>query len=65
MLNGAQIKVQGGNRGLVMVAPKIEADGNFQAVGQDVAFVTATDVKLSYSASSPLSVTTACRCSST
>ncbi len=40
-----------------MVAPKIEADGNFQAVGQDVAFVTATDVKLSYSASSPLSVT--------
>ncbi|WP_294202362.1 filamentous hemagglutinin N-terminal domain-containing protein [uncultured Sphingomonas sp.] len=57
VLNGAQIKVQGGNRGLVMVAPKIEADGNFQAVGQDVAFVTATDVKLSYSASSPLSVT--------
>ncbi|GAN14013.1 MULTISPECIES: filamentous hemagglutinin N-terminal domain-containing protein [Sphingomonas] len=57
VLNGAQIRVQGGNRGLVMVAPKIEADGNFQAVGQDVAFVTATDVTLSYSSSSPLSVT--------
>ncbi|WP_433910753.1 filamentous hemagglutinin N-terminal domain-containing protein [Sphingomonas yabuuchiae] len=57
VLNGAQIKVQGGNRGLVMVAPKIEADGSFQAVGQDVAFVTATDVTLSYSANSPLSVT--------
>jgi filamentous hemagglutinin family protein len=57
VLNGAQIKVQGGNRGLVMVAPRIDADGSFQAVGQDVAFVTATDVTLSYSANSPLSVT--------
>ena len=57
VLNGAQIKVEGGNRGLVMVAPKIDADGTFQAVGQDVAFVTATDVTLNYSANSPLSVT--------
>jgi filamentous hemagglutinin family protein len=57
VMNGAQIKVEGSNRGLVMVAPKIDADGAFQAVGQDVAFVTATDVTLNYSANSPLSVT--------
>ncbi len=55
--SGAQITVEGGNRGLVMVAPKIEADGAFQAMGQDVAFVTATDVTLNYTTNSPLSVT--------
>ncbi len=57
VLNGAQIKVEGGTRGLVMVAPRIDADGTFQAVGQDVAFVTATDVTLTYNPNSPLSVT--------
>ena len=55
--SGAQITVEGGNRGLVMVAPKIDADGAFQAKGQDVAFVTATDVTLNYTTNSPLSVT--------
>ncbi len=57
VLNGAQIKVEGGTRGLVMVAPNIDADGRFTAVGQDVAFVTATDVTLTYNPNSPLSVT--------
>ncbi len=57
VLNGAQIKVEGGTRGLVMVAPNIDADGTFTAVGQDVAFVTATDVTLTYNPNSPLSVT--------
>ncbi len=57
VLNGAQIKVEGGTRGLVMVAPRIDAEGTFQAVGQDVAFVTATDVTLTYNPNSPLSVT--------
>lgn len=55
--NGAQIKVANGTRGLVMVAPKIDAYGQFEAVGQDVAFVTATDVTLTYQNGSPLSVT--------
>ncbi|RZM35685.1 MAG: hypothetical protein EOP67_10445, partial [Sphingomonas sp.] len=49
--------VEGGNRGLIMIAPRIEADGVFQAKGQDVAFVTATDVTLNYATNSPLSVT--------
>jgi filamentous hemagglutinin family protein len=57
VMNGAQIKVEGGTRGLVMVAPTIDADGTFQAVGQDIAFVTATDVTLTYNPNSPLSVT--------
>ncbi|MES3083700.1 filamentous hemagglutinin N-terminal domain-containing protein [Sphingomonas faeni] len=56
-VKGAQITVEGGNRGLIMVAPQIDADGVFQAKGQDVAFVTATDVTLNYAANSPLSVT--------
>ena len=55
--NGATINVGGGNRGLVMVAPAINADGDFNAPGQDVAFVTATDVTLRYDSDSPLSIT--------
>ena len=55
--NGAQITVEGGRRGLVMVAPAIDADGSFKAVDQDVAFVTATDVTLTYDNNSPLSIT--------
>jgi filamentous hemagglutinin family protein len=55
--SGAQMTVEGGNRGLIMIAPRIEADGVFQAKGQDVAFVTATDVTLNYATNSPLSVT--------
>ncbi|MCC2975697.1 filamentous hemagglutinin N-terminal domain-containing protein [Sphingomonas sp. PL-96] len=54
---GASINVDGGTRGLVMVAPKINAYGDFKAVGQGVAFVTATDVTLNYQNGSPLSVT--------
>ena len=57
VMNGAQIRVEGGTRGLVMVAPRIDADGAFEAVGQDVAFVTATDVTLTYNPGSPLSIT--------
>lgn len=57
VLNGAQIRTQGGNRGLVMVAPRIDAHGQFEAIGQDIAFVTASDVTLSFSQNSPLSVT--------
>ncbi len=57
VMKGAQITVEGGNRGLIMVAPQIDADGVFLAKGQDVAFVTATDVTLNYSINSPLSVT--------
>ncbi|RZM34225.1 MAG: filamentous hemagglutinin N-terminal domain-containing protein, partial [Sphingomonas sp.] len=34
--SGAQMTVEGGNRGLIMIAPRIEADGVFQAKGQDV-----------------------------
>ena len=55
--NGAQIMLKGGTRGLVMVAPKIEAAGTFDAGDQDVAFVTASDVTLTYNQNSPLSVT--------
>ncbi|MFV0623285.1 filamentous hemagglutinin N-terminal domain-containing protein [Sphingomonas sp. ac-8] len=55
--NGAQITLKGGNRGLVMVAPKIEAAGTFDAGDQDLAFVTASDVTLTYNQNSPLSVT--------
>ncbi|MES3151753.1 filamentous hemagglutinin N-terminal domain-containing protein [Sphingomonas faeni] len=57
VLNGATITTEGGNRGLVMVAPNIDADGEFKAAGQDVAFVTASDVTLNYGTNSPLSVT--------
>jgi filamentous hemagglutinin family protein len=57
VVNGAQITVEGGTRGLVMVAPKIDAAGQFTATGQDVAFVTASDVTLTYNIGSPLSVT--------
>jgi filamentous hemagglutinin family protein len=56
-VRGASINVAGGTRGLVMVAPRIEADGEFEAVGQGVAFVTATDATLNYTNGSPLSVT--------
>gem|GEM_PF-1715826 len=55
--NGAKITVDGETRGLVMVAPKIQADGEFVAKGQDVAFVAASDVTMAYGAGSPLSVT--------
>ena len=56
--NGARITVSGGNRGLVMVSPKIDADGAFSSDDQDVAFVTAADVDLAYGDDdSPLSVT--------
>ncbi|MEG3088576.1 two-partner secretion domain-containing protein [Sphingomonas sp. PB4P5] len=54
---GARISVEGGNRGLILVAPQINANGTFTAGNQDVAFVTATDVTLNYSTGSPLSVT--------
>ncbi len=54
---GAKLRVDGSNRGLVMVAPKIDAYGEFVADGQDVAFVTASDVTLDYRSGSPLSVT--------
>ncbi|MGY4398467.1 filamentous hemagglutinin family protein [Sphingomonas sp. UYAg733] len=53
---GARISVQGGNRGLILVAPKIESNGILTATDQDVAFVTATDVTLNYNTGSPLSV---------
>lgn len=55
--NGATFTVDGQTRGLVMVAPKIDAHGEFIARGQDVAFVSATDVTLGYRSGSPLSVT--------
>ncbi|RZM12148.1 MAG: filamentous hemagglutinin N-terminal domain-containing protein, partial [Sphingomonas sp.] len=51
-----RITVAGGNRGLILVAPKIESNGTLTATGQDVAFVTATDVTLNYNLGSPLSV---------
>ncbi|MDJ0276641.1 filamentous hemagglutinin N-terminal domain-containing protein [Sphingomonas sp. 2R-10] len=54
---GAKLRVDGSTRGLVMVAPKIDAYGEFVANGQDVAFVTASDVTLDYRSGSPLSVT--------
>ena len=56
VMKNAVINVEGGNRGLVMVAPKIDAYGTFDAHDQDVAFVTATDVKLTFTGGSPLSV---------
>ena len=40
---GAKLRVDGSTRGLVMLAPKIDAHGEFVAEGQDVAFVTASD----------------------
>ncbi|WP_169715670.1 beta strand repeat-containing protein [Sphingomonas mucosissima] len=55
--NGATFTVDGQTRGLVMVAPKIDAHGEFIARGQDVAFVSATDVTLGYRSGSPLTVT--------
>ena len=55
--NGATFTIEGQTRGLVMVAPKIDAQGEFVARGQDVAFVSAADVTLDYRAGSPLSVT--------
>lgn len=54
---GAKLRVDGSTRGLVMLAPKIDAHGEFVAEGQDVAFVTASDVTLDYRSGSPLSVT--------
>ncbi|KQM27588.1 MULTISPECIES: filamentous hemagglutinin N-terminal domain-containing protein [unclassified Sphingomonas] len=54
---GAKLRVDGSTRGLVMLAPKIDAHGDFVAEGQDVAFVTASDVTLDYRSGSPLSVT--------
>lgn len=54
---GAKLRVDGSTRGLVMIAPKIDAHGEFVAEGQDVAFVTASDVTLDYRSGSPLSVT--------
>ncbi|WP_294321316.1 filamentous hemagglutinin N-terminal domain-containing protein [uncultured Sphingomonas sp.] len=54
---GAKLRVDGSTRGLVMLAPKIDAQGEFVAEGQDVAFVTASDVTLDYRSGSPLSVT--------
>ncbi|MGH6613470.1 filamentous hemagglutinin N-terminal domain-containing protein [Sphingomonas sp.] len=56
VMNGARIKVEGGNRGLIMVAPKIDAYGSFEAVNQDVAFITASDVDLTFNPGSPLSI---------
>ncbi|MES2054486.1 MAG: filamentous hemagglutinin N-terminal domain-containing protein [Pseudomonadota bacterium] len=56
VMNGARIKVEGGNRGLIMVAPKIDAYGSFDATDQDVAFITASDVDLTFNAGSPLSI---------
>jgi filamentous hemagglutinin family protein len=54
---GAEITAATGNRGLVLVAPVITANGDFDAGDRDVAFVTATDVQLSYdSGGGPLSV---------
>lgn len=60
---GATITVTGGNRGLVLVAPRIAADGRFDASGtgmgatpQDVGFIVASDVTVNYAAGSPLSV---------
>jgi filamentous hemagglutinin family protein len=55
--SGATITLSSGNRGLIMVAPKITSAGTLSAGNQDVAFVTATDVTLNYAAGSPLSVT--------
>ena len=56
--NGATITTANGNRGLVLVAPRIDADGTFDAGGRDVAFVTATDVTLNYGLlGGPLQVT--------
>ncbi len=55
--DGAKLFVKGETRGLVMIAPKIDAQGSFVAEGQDVAFVTAADVTLDYRNGSPLSVT--------
>ncbi len=55
--SGAAITLSSGNRGLIMVAPKITSAGTLAAGNQDVAFVTATDVTLNYAAGSPLSVT--------
>ncbi|QNE32471.1 filamentous hemagglutinin N-terminal domain-containing protein [Sphingomonas sp. NBWT7] len=55
--DGAKFAINGDTRGLVMIAPKIDARGEFIAQGQDVAFVSAADVTLDYRAGSPLSVT--------
>lgn len=55
--SGAKLRVDGGTRGLVLLAPRIDAHGEFVAEGQDVAFVTASDVTLDFAAGSPLSVT--------
>ena len=55
---GAAVTLKsGGNRGLILLAPDIDAAGTFDAGNQDVAFVTATDVTLAYDINSPLSVT--------
>lgn len=56
VMNGAKIRVEGGNRGLIMVAPKIDAYGSFDATNQDVAFITASDVDLTFNSGSPLSI---------
>jgi filamentous hemagglutinin family protein len=55
--SGAAITLSSGNRGLIMVAPKVTSAGTLIAGNQDVAFVTASDVTLNYAAGSPLSVT--------
>ena len=55
--DGAKFTINGETRGLVMLAPKIDAHGEFIAQGQDVAFVSAADVTLDYRSGSPLSVT--------
>lgn len=54
---GASLTVSGADRGLIMVAPQINATGSFTAKNQDVAFITASDVTLAYATNSPLSVT--------
>ena len=55
---GASITLKsGGDRGLILVSPEIDAVGTFDAGNQDVVFVTATDVTLAYDVNSPLSVT--------
>ena len=53
----ATITLGAGNRGLIMVAPRISSQGTLNAAGQDVAFVTASDVTLKFTAGSPLAIT--------
>lgn len=57
IVNGATITTADGNRGLILVAPQIDADGTFNAGNREVAFITASDVTLSFTPGSPLGVT--------